>query len=144
MRTTRKQGAMNDPMAEWNDMVTKWLPLIEWQLRAHAIKSSEGERTVLSMTVTKKHMRELLATKTLPPGTTTRFEMDPTVSIPIEAFLDSTRQHHVDPTFSDRVRPLLEAMDPARDVALFLSSSAADAPNGEVYTRFLMLAQMPQ
>jgi len=127
-----------DPMIEWNDMVTDWLSMIDKQLCAHAVSSAQGERGVLLLTITKKQMAAMLATKKLPPGTKTQFAMNPSTWVPFESFLDGIRDTHVDPTAAERYRPALEVMDPTRDVALFLSS-AEDGSDGGTYTRFLVL-----
>src|SRR5689334_477596 len=94
-------------MAEWNALVTEWLRLVEPQLVDHALSLAQGERGVMLMTVSRKHLNAAIATKKLPAGTTTRFEMADTTWVPFETFLGSIQEHHSDPTAAGRYRPML-------------------------------------
>lgn len=130
-------------MAEWNEMLTQWLEMFVEQLCRHAVREAHGHRGVIVAVITKNEMAAAFAMEErTPSGTTVKMQMAPPIWMPAEAFLDLIRTDHVDPTTADRYRPLLEAMDPYRDAAFYLSS-APDGSDGGVYSRWIFRSPLP-
>jgi hypothetical protein len=114
--------------ATWEAAVQRWLPVVFPALRAHAVRLGAGDRGVLVVTIDADE-----ADRQLAGGT---FAMTPAWH-PADAFIGMVkRPEGVGPEAAGRWAISLAVMDPAHDVALFLTSTP-DA-SGAWFSRFVV------
>ena len=115
----------------WEETVVRWLPAVFPVLAEHARRLAQGERGVLFLTIDTAEMQRMLST----PGTRTVI-LDPAWR-PAAGFIKNMSDlAGVGPETAGRWAAMINIMDPARDVALFLASSP-DADGGW-FSRFLV------
>jgi hypothetical protein len=126
----------------WAAIVQRWLDKSFPALAAHAREVAKGDKGVLVVKTSTQELARILEISDR-PGSTTFVELTPTW-LPAGEFLTIIRDHAEDgPASSERWRPVLETMNPDRDVALYLASDPAKDPEGYSFSRFLFTSSWP-
>lgn len=122
-----------DARAAWSDVCQRWLDVSFSAIAAHALEVADGDQGVLMVEVDTEKMNRLLALAAK-PNASVPVRLDP-IWLPAGEFLKIIREHATDGEGSaERWGKVLEAMDPRRDVALYLHTPKNSA---RYFSRFL-------
>jgi hypothetical protein len=128
---TTSVGDYREREAVWMATCTDWLRVVRPALIEHTQRIASGDRGVLRVNIDSPEMRNHLTD----PGTLVRLD---TAWLPAEEFIAMVNARDgVGAETGRRWADALRAMDPARDVALFLHSTP-DA-DGRWFSRYIFL-----
>jgi hypothetical protein len=124
-------GDYRDREAQWMAASTKWLTVVRSLLIEHALRMAGGERGVMQLSIDTSEIQAHLK------ATTTTVRLDP-IWLPMEEFISIVGSREgVGHDTAERWANTLAAMDPRKDVALFLCSRPDD--DGRWFSRYVFL-----